>query len=71
MPREVMDVLTAHVESQLCKYAPLKDNCKTLRDQARLAKYLGKYSYYKRQRQLVLRLSFMYLCARALLANII
>ena len=49
MPQAVVAALTAHVMGWLCKFAPPKKKCTELEDQARLAKYLGKYHRSSRQ----------------------
>ena len=45
MPREAMDALLDHIESRRRSFVPLERNCTTVEDQARLAKYIGKYAY--------------------------
>ena len=45
MPKKMIDALTDFVEKRALEFVPLKDNCITRVAQARLAKYLGKYSF--------------------------
>ena len=42
MPREMVNALTEHIESQYRLFVPLEVNCTTPEAKAKLAKYLGK-----------------------------